>query len=215
MMQRRIEVSAVFRQFAAIAIVAAFACLALPAPSHAQASVRLQSQSVRVLRDRIEVEYCHGFGCFAVTAVPFKDAEIAELTQIMQAGAGSAAEEREAVKQAVAYFERHAAKFAGTGTDIAGNYTLGGDTSQLDCVDEARNSTRLLILLEKKGLLRYHRVAKIEGRGNFIDTRYPHNTAVLQEKATGVKWSVDSWMRHNGDIPEVMTLKRWFKEGYS
>ena len=58
-------------------------------------------------------------------------------------------------------------------------------------------------------------VAKIEGRGNFIDTRYPHNTAVLQEKATGVKWSVDSWMRHNGDIPEVMTLKRWFKEGYS
>jgi hypothetical protein len=187
----------------------------LPAQAVAQASVRLQSQSVRVLKDRTDVDFCHGFGCIAVTAVPFRDAEIADLKQILQSGAGSAAEEREAVKQAVAYFERHAAKFAGTSTDIAGNYTIGGDRSQLDCVDEARNSTRLLILLQKNGLLRFHTVAKIEGRGNFLDTRYPHNTAVLRDKETGIKWSVDSWMRHNGDIPEVMTLKRWFKEGYS
>lgn len=202
-------------RFTLLALFALFAVAAAPGAAMAQASVRVQSQFVRISGPVAEVTYCHGFDCAFESVVPFKEAEISKLKEIMETGASSPAMEREAVKQAVAYFERHAAKFAGTATDIAGNYTSGGDKSQLDCVDEARNSTRLLILLQKKGLLRHHTVAKIEGRGNFIDTRYPHNTAVLREKKTGVKWTVDSWMRHNGDIPEIMTLKRWFREGYS
>lgn len=190
-------------------------CLYDPAPANAQASVRVQSQFVRVTARSTEVTFCHGFGCHFESAVMFRDDAMNELRRIMETGTASAAHEREALKQAVAFFERHAALTAGTQTDIAGNYTLGGDRTQLDCVDEARNTTRLLILLQKKGLLRHHTVAKIEGRGNFLDTRYPHNTAVVKDKVNGVKWSIDSWMRHNGDIPEVMTLKRWFKEGYS
>ncbi|MFN0263584.1 hypothetical protein ACKTEK_06860 [Tepidamorphus sp. 3E244] len=181
----------------------------------AQGSVRSQSAFVRITATQAEVTMCHGFGCAFESVIPFREDDMAKLRDIMAEGTSSAAMEREAIKRAVAYFEEHAAIFAGTAKDIAGNYTTGGDRSQLDCVDEARNSTRFLIMLEKKGLLRHHTVAKIEGRGNFLDTRYPHNSAVIKDKKTGVKWSVDSWMRHNGDIPEVMTLKRWFKEGYS
>ncbi|MCC0018862.1 MAG: hypothetical protein H6881_07505 [Rhodobiaceae bacterium] len=201
------------------ALVAGFialVCLSFSTPVFAQkASVSSQSQYVRVNAHESDVIFCHGFGCRFETEVPFKDDDIAELTHILATGADGPEQEREAVKQAVAFFERHAANYAGTSTDIAGNYTIGGDPTQLDCIDEAHNTARLLILLQKKGLLKYHTVAKIEGRGNFIDTRYPHNTAVLKDKTTGIKWSVDSWMRHNGDIPEVMTLKRWFREGYS
>ncbi len=181
----------------------------------AQASVRAQSQFVRVSETYKAVTFCHGFGCHFETDILFREAQMQRLREIMAVGSASPAHEREAIKQAVVFFEVFAAKTAGTATDIAGNYTTGGDRSQLDCVDEARNTTRLLILLERKGLLKHHTVARIEGRGNFLDTRYPHNTAVVRDKKTGVKWSVDSWMRHNGHVPEVMTLKRWFKEGYS
>ena len=210
------EVSTHYRLASLIAGFAALVCLTFSAPAFAQkASVSSQSKYVRVNAHESDVIFCHGFGCRFETEVPFKDDEIAKLRGILATGADGPEQEREAVKQAVAYFERHAAEFAGTGKDIAGNYTIGGDPTQLDCIDEAHNTARLLILLQKHGFLKYHTVAKIEGRGNFLDTRYPHNTAVLKDKTTGVKWSVDSWMRHNGDIPEVMTLKRWFREGYS
>ena len=181
----------------------------------AQASVRVQSQFVHVRANYTAVTFCHGFDCHFETDIRFRSAELERLREIMATGSASPAHEREAIKQAVVFFEVFAARTAGTATDIAGNYTTGGDRSQLDCVDEARNTTRLLILLERKGLLKHHTVARIEGRGNFLDTRYPHNTAVVRDMQTGVKWSIDSWMRHNGHVPEVMTLKRWFREGYS
>jgi hypothetical protein len=185
--------------------------LALTAQAEAQSTVRAQKAFVK----SEYIVFCHGFGCHFETNVQLKSKLVQKLEDIMAAGKKSPAHEREAIKQAVAYFERHAARAAGTDDDIAGNYSTEGDPTQLDCVDEARNTTRLLILLQREGLLKHHTVARIEGRGFVLDTRYPHNTAVIRERESGIRWSVDSWMRHNGDVPEVMTLTRWKRDGFS
>lgn len=192
-------------------VLAAGLSLTLISPAQAQSSVRAQAAFVKPQY----IVFCHGFGCHFETNVQVKGKLAGELEEIMARGEKSPAHEREAIKQAVAYFERHAARFAGTEEDIAGNYDMEGNRSQLDCVDEARNTTRLLILLQREGLLKHHTVARIEGRGFVLDTRYPHNTAVIRETDTGIRWSVDSWMRHNGDVPEVMTLARWKRDGFS
>ncbi|MEM8876934.1 MAG: hypothetical protein AAGD23_03575 [Pseudomonadota bacterium] len=192
-------------------VLAAVFSLTLSSQAQAQSSVRVQATFVKAQY----IVFCHGFGCHFETNVRVKGKLASELEEIMEHGEKSPAHEREAIKQAVAYFERHAARFAGTEDDIAGNYEMEGNRSQLDCVDEARNTTRLLILLQREGLLKHHTVARIEGRGFVLDTRYPHNTAVIREKETGIRWSVDSWMRHNGDVPEVMTLARWKRDGFS
>jgi hypothetical protein len=42
-----------------------------------------------------------------------------------------------------------------------------------------------------------------------FDLRPPHATAVLVEKATGTKWSIDSWTVGYGQPLEVMPLERW------
>jgi hypothetical protein len=53
-----------------------------------------------------------------------------------------------------------------------------GDPTQLDCIDEAVNTWTYLTLMERSGLLHFHRVAKLPHAGSLID---PRNTAVLQE----------------------------------
>jgi hypothetical protein len=46
-------------------------------------------------------------------------------------------------------------------------------------------------------------------RGFFLDGRPPHATAVLVEKTSGSKWSIDSWTVGYGEALEVMPLERW------
>ena len=64
-------------------------------------------------------------------------------------------------------------------------------------------------MLDQLKLLRHHDVDAPEARGYFIDGRPPHATAVLVEKATGTKWSINSWTVGYGQALEVMPLERW------
>ena len=88
-------------------------------------------------------------------------------------------------------------------------YIYMHDKRQLDCIDSSRNTTSLLLILAELNLLRYHNVVDPVARGFFLDGRPPHVTAVLQEKATGEEWAVDSWTRGYGQAPEIMPLSRW------
>ena len=72
----------------------------------------------------------------------------------------------------------------------------------------SRNTTSLLLVLDQLKLLRYHDVYVPEARGFFLDGRPPHATAVLIEKANGIKWSFDSWTVGFGQVLEVMPLER-------
>jgi hypothetical protein len=83
------------------------------------------------------------------------------------------------------------------------------DIRQFDCIDSSRNTTSLLLVLDQLNLLRYHGVDVPESRGHMFDLRPPHATAVLVEKATGTKWSIDSWTVGCGQPLEVMPLARW------
>ena len=49
----------------------------------------------------------------------------------------------------------------------------------------------------------------VTSRGLFVDGREPHTTAVIVENATGTEWSVDSWTKAYGQIPDIMTITEW------
>ena len=83
------------------------------------------------------------------------------------------------------------------------------DVRQFDCIDSTRNTTSLLLVLDQLNLLRHHEVDVPEARGHMFDLQPPHATAVLVEKATGIKWSIDSWTVGYGQPLEVMPLERW------
>ncbi len=156
--------------------------------------------------------YCHGFGCEFKTAIPMGGDELAALSAIMERRHGSPEEERAAVNLADQWWERNAApKLGGSldkrGSDLADAHKPG----QTDCIDEATNTTTLLVYMERKGLLKYHHVQRPESRGAFL---YAHATAVMTDRTTGIDWVVDSWMRDSGDPIDVMTLDTWFSRAY-
>ncbi len=156
--------------------------------------------------------YCHGFGCEFKTAIRMGEAEYGALAAIFARHRGGPDDERRAVDLADQWWENIAAPQLGGPPDKRGSEL--GDAhkpGQTDCLDEATNTTTLLVYLERKGLLRHHHVKRPESRGAFL---YAHATAVMTDKTTGIDWVADSWMRDSGDPIDVMTLEEWFSRAY-
>lgn len=141
-------------------------------------------------------------------------ADMGKLKSIVVAGKAAADAERAALGKAVSWFERTVGLVVGTANDKPkGDFTGAYDLSQLDCIDESTNTTAFLRLIESRGWLSQHRVGRPKSRGFLFDGRYPHNTAVVIDKASGEAWAIDSWIPANGELPEIKPIRVWLKEG--
>lgn len=116
------------------------------------------------------------------------------------------------MSKAVQYYENRAARAVGVPDRAKSNAGQWRKQGQMDCIDESTNTRTFLIYLERRGLLKHHTVQRNVTRGFLIDRRYPHSTAVLQEKS-GEKWTVDSWYAPAGGAPDIMKLSRWLTRG--
>lgn len=158
-----------------------------------------------------KVSVCHAFGCQFKTTYAFSDGDIRYMQRKL-ARARSAEAEREAIKSIVSWAEKRVAPTVGSAHDVGGlDMQNAGKRGQMDCIDEAANTTSYLMVAANNGLLRYHTVASPVARGFFLDGRYPHATAVVADKS-GKPWAVDSWPEANGVPPKVIPLEQWFEE---
>src|SRR5690606_3869342 len=169
----------------------------------------LSERSVGVQPEPKAFDYCRDHSCNRVVRLALSGSAWAEMVEPLRSPSASAAEERERLKQVVGAFEGHAARLAGTSEDRGGTMTAYGAGGQLDCVDETANTTVLLLMLERAGLLRWHRTAAPAGRGNLVDGIMPHRTAATAESATGAEWAAASWVHDNGAAPEVVATSAW------
>jgi hypothetical protein len=153
---------------------------------------------------------CHGFGCQLRTSVKLSAADLGTLRRLLADGARSPAAEREATRAAIAWAEKRVAPTVGSANDVGGlDIWNAGKPGQMDCIDEATNTTSYLLIAQEQGFLRHHTVARPVSRGFFLDGRYPHATAVVVETASGTAYAIDSWPHPNGVEPDVMTLDAW------
>lgn len=153
---------------------------------------------------------CHGFGCRYRVEVAFGSGDRSTLANFLKAGKASPAAERAAIGKAGAWFDKRVAPSAGTVNHVTrAGMKYMNDVGQYDCIDSSRNTTSLLLILEQLKLLHHHYVDVPVARGYVLDFVTPHVTAVLTEKKTGKKWSVDSWTRGYAQAPEIMPLSVW------
>lgn len=157
------------------------------------------------------VYVCHGYTCRIVTPVQLSAGEIGHITAPLSENLADAAAERAALSRVVQIYEEIVGSRIGTSGDLAGMQFGRGADGQMDCIDEATNTTSLLRLLSEQGYLRHHQVREPTARGFFLDGRYPHATAVLAEIAGGEKWAIDSWPRANAEPPVIQPLSEWFR----
>jgi hypothetical protein len=149
---------------------------------------------------------CHGSDCRIETPVSLRVDDWGRIRAQFQPPPASAAEERRRIADAIGLMEQLVARQAGTARDVGRNRAVSDQSTQLDCVDEAVNSSTYLHLIEADGLLKFHAIELPAHRGGVI---LAHNTAVVRELATGERYAVDSWFYDNGAAAVVLPLQTW------
>ena len=161
------------------------------------------------------VVVCHGFGCRYRTAIGLTGADHSKLKQMFSSAKKTPEAERKAVGAATSWFDRRVGPEAGTTRRVAyAGVRSDQGPEQMDCIDMSRNNTSFLLVLDQLGLLKHHKVESPRARGNLLDNRWPHATAVLRETTSGREWAVDNWTHKFGELPDVKPLDEWLKDGY-
>lgn len=187
-------------------------CLALPGLAYADFSdiARIYRQTPYVH----DFEVCTGGGCADLkhVSMTYDDWQVV-LHVFTQAGeVNDAVQERELIAQAIGAMESVVGRLTDTATDLAGTFGNADYPGQMDCNDEAINSTTYLRLMRNDGLIRFHEIEDMRTR-NFFFNGWPHSTAVIRETATGARFAVDSWFYDNGFPATIVPFNEW-KSGY-
>ena len=152
-----------------------------------------------------EVKICYNYGCAANATVTFNEQQLANVAAQFR-GLLNAAEEREAIAQAVGMLARYAGEqspvFRDKGRDNDGNVD-----GRMDSEDHSINTTAYLRVLEKRGLLKLHRVQSRVVRG----ATKAHWAARIAEIRTHQEFVVDSWFFANGHPAVIFKLEDWLK----
>lgn len=156
---------------------------------------------------------CKGYGCETFVRISFSEAEWQSVRRAFGGPHKDAEAERAGLARAIGRIEQIAGPKTGTAMDAPGAQIINfKNQHEMDCIDEAFNSTSYLRFLKQDGLILFHDIGLPVRRGSFID-RWPHNTATITERATGIAYAVDSWFHGNGHAAEVVALSLWMK-GY-
>ncbi|PHS68868.1 MAG: hypothetical protein COB23_08110 [Methylophaga sp.] len=151
---------------------------------------------------------CHGHTCNKFAFISLSAQQWQSVTHLFSPVAKNAQQERQQIQLAIALLETLTGEQSNTNRDRAENYVSEGLDGQLDCIDEATNSTVYLRILYDAGLLNFHQQASRTSRGGLLS---PHNTATIIDKDSGHRYAVDSWFGDNGEPPAIVPLPQWKK----
>ncbi|WP_438969909.1 hypothetical protein [Methylophaga sp.] len=153
---------------------------------------------------------CHDLSCHSISQVHFSTQQWQRVEAIFNPAATSAEMERQQIKQAIALLENIVGKQIGTDVDHAENHLTGSRQGQLDCIDEATNTSVYLRLIETENLLSWHQTASRTSRGP-LSGQAPHNTATIIDIAQKQRYAVDAWFGANGEPPAIIYLSDWYQ----
>ena len=155
---------------------------------------------------------CYGHTCSIVVTVGVSMDDWERVRTVFRDASVSPADERARIADAIALMETVVGARTGTWRDYGGDLKGFARPGQMDCVDEATNSTTYLKMFAGDGLLKWHEVRPILKRGHLL-WGLPHATAVIVDTASGEAWAVDSWYLDNGLPPYIVPYRIW-KDGW-
>jgi hypothetical protein len=154
--------------------------------------------------------YCFGHGCAQQETIAIQPDDWQAVRALFANADADINQEHRNIRAAIGLLERYAGAQAGTSHDQGGTMEFGYDMGppQLDCYDEAINASNFLGLLERDGLLRYHRVEAPVQRA-FVNGDIIHATGVVRDVASGRRYAVDSSYFDNGEDASIAPLEDW------
>lgn len=180
---------------------------------------------------------CLGYGCAYTERVLLAPA-LLDAARNGLARAGSAAEEREALAQAVASLYGWLAVHTAIAGDRPGNLADPETPARLDCIDHSFNTTQMLTLIDAIAPLRHHDVRSPATRGLILahraarlEARYaarpmtPGSSRPICYECFGEsppaaadpvrqrQFVIDAWFVAPGALPVVLPLDEWMDGG--
>lgn len=152
---------------------------------------------------------CYAHSCSVVVTAGLAAEEWGRVRSVFAAAPANPAEERARIAAAIALMETLVGAHTGTWRDRGGDLEGFARPGQMDCVDEATNSTTYLAMFAADGLLAWHTVGPIVKRGHVI-WGMPHATALITDATTNEQWAVDSWYLDNGLPPYIVPYRIWW-----
>lgn len=162
-------------------------------------------------------DMCHSGGCADISRVSLSAEEWQQVIHAFDPRPQTAEAERNCIANAIGVMEQIVGAKTATNTDHGGTFGNFAVAGQLDCNDEATNSTTYMKLMMQAGLIRFHEIMDTKTRGYFFYHGWPHTTAVIREKKSGQHsdqdYAVDSWFYDNGTPAVILPLDVW-KSGW-
>lgn len=187
-------------------------CSLLLVPTLAWAGIEDMTRILRETPVPDAFSFCWGGTCAGVETVDLENDEWEQVRDVFAVAAEDAEAERAQIAQAVGLLENLVGSKTGTAGDRAGTFGNSAYPGQLDCNDEATNTTSYIRMMTDDGLIKFHQsVGTTTRSGILIFGR--HSTAVIQGLTTGELYAVDSWFHDNGVPPEIILLDTW-KRGW-
>ncbi len=152
-------------------------CLCLRRPALAIMGIFCLCLSFHAAADET-VTVCYNYGCAAQEPVIYSEVQLREIRALLRE-ARDAAGEREKISLAIGRLLGWAGKQTPISADRGGNYSDHGVRGRMDCIDHSTTTTRLLKMLEARGMLRWHRVLPPYQRLRFVI--FQHYSAVIEE----------------------------------
>ena len=164
------------------------------------------------------ISVCFNYGCLAQAEVVFSDEQLRELSLLL-GEAHDAAQERAAISITVGRLLGWAGEQSPISADRGENYADDAVYGRMDCIDHSTTTTRLLRMMESRGMLRYHRVLEpvLRHRVLIFDHYSAQIEEIEQDAPAGEgglgglpgRYVVDSWFFDNGQPAAVMPLALW------
>jgi len=170
------------------------------------------------------IDVCYNYGCHQEATARFSDEQLQTLAGRLRTTT-SAAEERKALSDVIGQLYLWAGQQTPVHADKGGNTEDDGVDGEMDCIDHSTTTTRFLKMVERRGLLKYHKVSDIARRTRFFV--FDHFSAVIEELPSPIltstidngtaertkprRYVVDSWFVDNGQPAVIMPLEIWMR----
>ena len=167
----------------------------------------LHLANAQPLSSLVEVQMCFDYACAHQAPAQF-DAVLINPIAASMAQARDAADERRLIADAVAQLYLAASRQTPIWRDRGGNRNDNTDLAgAMDCLDHAANTTAFLQLMQRAGMLRFHRVGEPARRVRYFVAE--HWSARIIDSASDGEFVVDSWFFDLGAPAVVMPLAAW------
>jgi hypothetical protein len=159
-----------------------------------------------------DFKVCYAYGCQRSFEVRLTDEQWRQIRAVFEPASDTPELERERLSRAIGLLETIVGEMTGLDADIGGSFPGAFRSNQMDCADEAINTSTYLTMLEEDGLIQFHDAKEPVVRGFFFNG-WPHLGTVLVEKETGTRYVIDSSFLDNGEPAFVLPYKKW-KSGW-